>query len=208
MQNANEVAAAGWGTIATLPLIGMLLTYMVNDEDPPLERRAKSLAALIGMLAATLVGIAEWAFYTFGNSQSAAFFCLPSIVAAIGALYAATTRSYRVLGGGQVKEMTIQLPAAIEDETRKQQEAMRDRLRALPHFRETFEGDLISLITGDRVFWTTFKSEPCLAIALSGKVTISVCRFETLDRYVAVQTSIAQWLPVLPASFSAGEETA
>lgn len=207
MQETNEMVAAGWGTIATLPLLGMLLTYVANEDDPPVERRAKSLAALIGMLAATLVGTAEWAFFTYGNSHTAAFFCFPSIVAAMGALYAATTRSYRMLGGGQVKEMTIQLPLAIEDETRKHQEAMRDRLRALPHFRETLEGELISLLTGDRVFWTTYRNEPCLAIALSGKLTISVSRFETLDRYVAVQTSIAQWLPAPLARPFAGEET-
>jgi hypothetical protein len=199
MQETNELIAAGWGMIATLPLIAMLLTNVLSAGDPPVERRAKSLAVLIGMLAATLIGIAEWAFYTYGNSHRAAYFCFPSIVAAIWILCSGTARSYRVLGGRQVNEMTIQLPLAIEDETRKQQEAIRDRLSALPHFRETFEGDLVSLLTGDRVFWTTYGKEPCLAIELSGKLTLSVCRFETLDRYVAVQTSIAQGLPAQPA---------
>ena len=154
-----------------------------------------SLAAFIGVLAATLVGMGDWALYQYGNRLYAAYLYTPMLIVAVVTLYFCSVTSYRLLGGGQnERTMTIRVPETTDRELIEKQETMRDRLRALQHFQETREGDLLSLITGDRVFRTTFNDAPCLAITLSGGPTLTVCQFETLARYVVVQVSISSHL--------------
>jgi hypothetical protein len=98
-------------------------------------------------------------------------------------------------GNDKITIKLVKGPERIDAETREHQAAFRDKLKVLPHFQETFEEDLINLITGDCVFWSEYAGEPCLAIQISGKLTITVCRFETLRRYVSIQESIATHFP-------------
>lgn len=196
MQTTQEAAAILWGAVATLPLMAALLIRHVTADASPSEQRAKRLALTLSGLGATLIILLEVLCAVRGETQLAGFLLVPSAVVVAFILFAGTPRLYRALGGQGRSESGVPLPAAIESQTREHQEAMWQRLRELPHFRETLEGERISLLTGDRVFWSTYQREPCLAIELSAKTTISGCRYETLVRYVAVQTGSAQRLQV------------
>lgn len=194
MQITQEAAAILWGAVAMLPLMTALLIRHVTVDASPAEQRAKRWALTLSLLGATLVILLEGLCFVQGDPQVGYFLLVPSVLTVGLILFAGTSRLYRALGGQGDTDASVSLTTTIESQVREQQEGMWQRLRALPHFREMLEGELVSLLTGDRVFWSTYQREPCLAIELSTKTTISVCRFETLSRYVAVQTRIAQYL--------------
>lgn len=207
MQNIQEAAAILWGGVAMLPLLGGLLIRHVTTDESPIEQRAKRWALTLSVQGTVLIVLLEGLCFAQGNTQLAGFLLVPSMVAIGFLLFAGTPRLYRALGGLGRSESSTPLPAAIESQTREQQEGMWQRLRELSHFRETLDGELVSLLTGDRVFWSSYQREPCLAIQLSAKMTISVCRYETLVRYVAVQTRIAQSLQAMSDADSIPGET-
>lgn len=202
MQTTQEAAAILWGAVAMLPLMAALLIRHVTADASPADQRAKRWALTLSVSGTSLIVLLEVLCIMQGDPQVGYFLLAPSAVVVAFILFAGTPRLYRALGGQGRSESAVPLPAAMENQTRAYQEGMWQRLRELPHFRETLEGELISLLTGDRVFWSTYQREPCLAIDLSAKTTISGCRYETLVRYVAVQTGIAHWLQAAHESAS------
>lgn len=192
MQNQEVAVAILWGGITLLVFLGILLARRLTADDSPVEQKAKRSALLLSVLAASLILYFEVRGFIDGDPVIAGYLLIPSLFAVGVILIAGRSRLYRALGGRS--SLTIELPAAKANEIRDQHEAMWNCLRQLPHFRESLHGELISLLTGDRVFWSTYQRAPCLAIELSAKTTISVYRYETLARYVQIQTRLARAL--------------
>lgn len=192
MQNEEVAIAILSGAVSVLVVLGILLARRLTADDSPVEQNAKRSALLISVLASSLILYFVARGFIDGDPVIAGFLFFPSMFVVGLILFAGRSRLYRALGGRS--SLTIKLPAAQSSEIRDQHEAMWNRLRQLPHFRESLQGELISLLTGDRVFWSTYQHEPCLAIQLSAKTTITVYRKETLARYVQVQTRLAQAL--------------
>lgn len=192
MQNDAAAAAIVWGAFAVLVFVCVLVARRVTTDDSPVEQKAKRGALLISVLGASLILFLEAMCFVQGDPVIAGFLVFPSMLAVGVILFAGRLRLYRALGGRS--SLTVKLPAANLNEIRDKHEEMWNRLRQLSHFRETLDGQLISLLTGDRVFWSTNQREPCLAIELSAKTTITVYRFETLARYVQIQTRLSRVL--------------
>lgn len=192
MQNQEVAVAILGGAITLLVFLGILLARRLTADDSPVEQKAKRSALLLSVLAASLILYFEVRGFIDGDPVIAGYLLIPSLFAVGVILIAGRSRLYRALGGRS--SLTVKLPAADSNEIRDQHEAMWNRLRQLPHFRESLQGELISLLTGDRVFWSTYHRDPCLAIALSAKTTITVYRYETLARYVQIQTQLARAL--------------
>lgn len=195
MQNQEVAVAILWGGITLLVFLGILLARRLTADDSPVEQKAKRRALLLSVLAASLILYFEVRGFIDGDPVIAGYLLIPSLFAVGVILIAGRSRLYRALGGRS--SLTVKLPAADSNEIRDQHEAMWNRLRQLPHFRESLQGELISLLTGDRVFWSTYQRDPCLAIELSAKTTITVYRYETLVRYVQIQTRLAQVLELM-----------
>ncbi len=192
MQNDDVATAILWGGAALLVFMGVLLAHRLTADDSAAEQYAKRRALLITVLGASLILFLEALCFVYGDPVIAGYLLFPSLFAVGAILFAGTSRLYRALGGRS--SMTIALPAANSNEIRKQHEEMWNRLRQLPHFRESLQGELFSLLTGDRVFWSTYQREPCLMIQLAAKTTITVYRYETLVRYVQIQSQLARFL--------------
>lgn len=192
MQNDAAAAAIVWGAVAVLVLVCVFVSRRLTADDSPVEQKAKRGALLISVLGASLILFLEAMCFFQGDPVIAGFLVFPSMLAVGVILFAGRLRLYRALGGRL--SLTVKLPAANSNEIRDKHEEMWNRLRQLSHFRETLDGQLISLLTGDRVFWSTNQREPCLAIELSAKTTITVYRFETLARYVQIQTRLSRVL--------------
>ncbi len=192
MQNDHAAAAILWGGATVLVFLGVLLARRLTADESPVEQNAKRGALLISVLGASLILFLEAMCFVRGDPVIAGFLLFPCMFAVGVSLFAGMPRLYRALGGRS--SLTITLPAANSNEIRDKHEEMWNRLRQLPHFRESLQGELISLLTGDRVFWSTYQREPCLAIQLSAKTTITVYRYETLARYVLIQSQLARFL--------------
>lgn len=192
MQNREVAVAILWGGVTLLVFLSILLARRFTADDSPVEQKAKRGALLLSLLAASLILYLEARGFIDGDPVIAGYLLIPSLFAIAAILIVGRSRLYRALGGRS--SLTVQLPAANANEIRDRHEAMWNRLRQLPHFRESLQGELISLLTGDRVFWSTYQRDPCLAIALSAKTTITVYRYETLARYVQIQTQLARAL--------------
>lgn len=192
MQNDEVAVAILWGGITLLVFLGVPLARRLTADDSPVEQKAKRGALLLSVLAASLILYFEARGFIDGDPVIAGYLLFPSMFVVALILFAGRSRLYRALGGRS--SLTVKLPAANSNEIRDQHEAMWNRLRQLPHFRESLQGELISLLTGDRVFWSTYQRDPCLAIELSAKTTITVYRYETLARYVQIQTRLARAL--------------
>lgn len=185
MENAQHIAAA-WESIASLPFIAALLGGVVSADKPLPERRATVVSAFVGVLAGIVVGLGDWLLYQYGNPLFAVYLYMPSLVVALIAMYGGSVLSYRWLAGDpSVRTMTIPVPMPLDAGLLEKQETLRNRLRTLPHFQETLEGDLISLINGDRVFRCTYHAEPCLAVSMAARQTLMMIRLATLEGYVA-----------------------
>lgn len=210
MFEITETQAFNLGFAATLIIVGIQLVGRLTRDISLGKQRAKRHAIATSSAAVLAIGTVVWGIYISVDPRMAVFLVFPAIALSFYILLVLTEKLYHFYGGPledqeqstQPAKLSIStqsgcLPARIDSQTREQQVALLDKLRTLPHFQSTFEGDLISLITGDRVYWSKYAGEPCLAIEMSGGFTITVCRFETLTRYVSIQERIATYLPPL-----------
>lgn len=199
MFNITETQAFNLGFAATLTIVVMQVVGRLTRDISPSNQRAKRLAIATNSAAVLIIGTLIGCVSAFLDIRLAGFLVFPSIALTLYILLVQTGNLYRFYGGqpdiSETSSKLSKMPISIEAQTREQQAGLWEKLKALPHFQHTFEGDLFSLITGDRVFWSEYAGETCLAIELSGRFTITVCRFETLWRYVLIQERIAMHLP-------------
>jgi hypothetical protein len=225
MLNITEVLAFALGVIGTMIIALILLIGLLTRDHSPAKQRAQRLAIVTSSAAVLVIGISDGLIYAFVDTRLGSFLVVPYLAIAGYLLLVGTAKLNRIYSArltseeesidrNLVRDMNdafikriellendkptiklVKVPERIDAQTREHQAAFRDKLKALPQFQETFEEDLINLITGDRVFWSDYAGEPCLAIQVSGKLTINVCRFETLRRYVSIQESLATHFP-------------
>ena len=204
MFDITETQAFNLGFAATLIIVGIQLVGRLTRDISLGKQRAKRHAIATSSAAVLAIGTVVWGIYISVDPRLAVFLVFPAIALTFYILLVLTEKLYHFYGGkSKLQEDSTQpaksslspqpayLPASIDAQTREQQAAFWNRLGVLPHFQSTFEGDLISMITGDRVYWSKYAGEPCLAIEMSECLTITVCRFETLTRYVSIQENIA-----------------
>lgn len=199
MNTNAELQAMAWGSLVPLAILTLIAIRRLTESKSTIEQRAKRLAVLVGFLLASIVIALEWHCYVDVDAQIASFLAFPTVMVVAAIMLILVPRVYRVFGGqGRANAETSDRShpsMQLEPETRRHQETMRARLAALPQFRETVDGTLLSLLTGDQVYWDTYAGEPCLIIEFSNRIQIAACRWETLLRYVSIQTQIGCYLP-------------
>lgn len=200
MFDITETQAFNLGLAATLIMVLIQLVVSLTRDISLGNQCAKRRAFATSSAAVLAIGTIVWGIYISVDPRLAVFLVFPAIALSLYILLVLTEKLYHFYGGKSepqedssqpAKSSLNPQPASIDAQTREQQAAFWDRLVVLPHFQSTFEGDLISMITGDRVYWSKYAGEPCLAIEMSECLTITVCRFETLTRYVSIQENIA-----------------
>ncbi|AXS80154.1 hypothetical protein [Dechloromonas sp. HYN0024] len=197
MFNITEEQALALGVIGTLAVALIVLISLVTKDNSPAKQRAQRLAIATRSAATLLIGTAVGLIYVFIDTHLASFLVFPFLAIAGYLHLVGTAMLYRfystritsveksgdrnlvrdlihafikdaeIPGNDKITIKLVKGPERIDAETREHQAAFRDKLKALPHFQETFEEDLINLITGDRVFWSEYAGEPCLAIQVS-----------------------------------------
>ncbi|WP_341744091.1 hypothetical protein [Azonexus hydrophilus] len=186
--------AFSWGILFALAAVLFLLVRALTEYEDAVNRAAKRRAFVSSVAAVALMVGGNWLVYDHFSRSFASFMVFPLVLIAGGFLLLGTPWFYRKYGG-RVKPQPAEFPAiGVEYATREQQGKLWDELHALPHFVETVNGDLISLATGDRVYWTSCNAEICLAIEFKPGNAITVARYQTLQGYVRVQRNIAQCL--------------
>lgn len=197
MENINFNYEIVSGAIACLVILIPLLLWFATQDESAYVQGAKRLALLASTLLAGFVILAEIAFFNFGNPRLASYGIVPALLLVFSILLLGTPRFYRIFGGlGRLGQSNgCQTSVVIDEDMQRVQSEMWQRLRQLPHFRETLAGnELISLVTGDRVFWLENQNPPCIAIEFASRTTISVARIEALSAYLDVQGGIAKHL--------------
>lgn len=201
--NFLESQAFAYGVLFSLAVVLFLLARMATEDPFPINQRAKRLALIGGLLGVLLMAAANEIIYLCLSQQLASFFVFPVFIGGCVWLLLGTPLLYRYFGGLPRPKQTEGPVIGIENETRRRQEKLWEKLRSMHHFREMLNGDLVSLVTGDRIYWTTCAGDPCLAVEVASATSLVVSRVETLVRYVEVQGNIAQLL--LNAAASNGE---
>ena len=192
--NILDEKAFSYGVLFALAVMLFLLARAVTEDDDTANQRARRRSLASSLAGVMLLAGGNWLVYDFFSRAFASFLIFPLVLLSAGWLLFSMPWLYRVFGG-QFKPLQTEAPVVgLENATREQQGKLWEKLRSLHHFRETLEGDLISLVTGDRVYWTRCHSEVCLAIEFKPGQAITVVRYETLSGYVQVQSSIAQCL--------------
>lgn len=199
MVEITETNAFLAGCLAVLFVMLVVLGYMATQDDIAANQRAKRLSVAISAAVTFAIAGVVIASYLWGDRIFASFVTVPAVMSGLAVLLLWTPKLYRFYGGTTRPAKTNQqpqdsLPKQIDPETRQHQAEIRNALIGLPHFRETCEGDVISLITGDRIFWARYNGEPCLAIEWSGQNEVICIRFETLRRYLDIQRRISSLL--------------
>jgi len=198
MVDITETTALVSGSLTVLFVMLVLLVCIATQDDIVVNQRAKRLAIATSSAVTFAIAGAVIATFLWGDRIFASFVTMPAVMSGLAVLLLWTPKLYRFYGGTARPAKQTQpqdsLPEHIDPETREQQAEIRNALIALPHFRETYEGDVFSLITGDRVFWSHYNGEPSLVIEWSGKTKVNCIRFDTLKRYVEIQQRIADHL--------------
>ncbi|NHC08367.1 hypothetical protein [Azonexus fungiphilus] len=189
-----DMQAFSWGILFTLAVVLFMLVRALTEDEDAVNQRAKRRAFIVSLAVVAVMVGGNWLVYAYLSRPFASFMVFPLVFIAAAFLLLGTPRLYRA-HGGRVKPRRMEFPSiGVEHATREQQVKLWDELRSLPHFGETVNGDLISLLTGDRVYWTSCSGEVCLAIAFKHGNAITVIRYQTLYGYVQVQRNIAQCL--------------
>lgn len=190
------------GAVASLVLmLGMLIRFATQDDSPE-KQRAKRLALFVGVGVALGVGLLEVGFFNYGNARYASYVVVPVLFAVMAILGLGVPYLYRVLRKGKELEVAVSsfsLPKSIDGDVRLRQQAVWQELREMSHMQETLEGELFSLVTGERIYWSSYRDEPCLAIEFSPQSAVSLVRFETLRKYAMVQSRIERLLAMAQA---------
>lgn len=197
MWNDADSTAMAWGLLLTVLMVIVAMIWVVTDDDPPTERRAVRVGIVAGIVSAGLVVVCEVTLYYSVYQTIGAFTMVPSIAFALLALWFVGRAVYFRLGGGQEVEKSQSIPIEVEQETLEKQGDIWCHLRELPHFRETLGGQLINLAAGDRVYWADFNGQKCIEIKLAGATVITGSRYETLSKYLAVQSGMAKMLGLM-----------
>jgi len=180
------------GLILTMTVLFWIFVWILTGDCEPVERRAWRYAIAASILSVAVVAGGEWFLYAKVDQTIGAFMLTPSFLLGVLALWFGGRGVYLALGGGQ--EQPTRAKFAIETATQDGQGEIWCQLRALPHFRETLEGDLVNLATGDWVSWTDYHDQKVIEIKFGNKRTLLCARFETLTKYLAVQRGMARWL--------------
>uniref|UniRef100_Q47GF5 Uncharacterized protein n=1 Tax=Dechloromonas aromatica (strain RCB) TaxID=159087 RepID=Q47GF5_DECAR len=189
-----ESQAFAYGVLFSLAIVLFFLARMATEDVIPINQRAKRLALIGGLMGVLLMATANVMIYVRVSQQLASFIVFPMVIGGCVWLMLGMPWLYRYFGGLPRTEQTEGPLIGIENETRRQQAKLWEKLRSMHHFREMLNGDLISLVTGDRIYWTTSGGVPCLAIEVASSTSLVVSRVETLVRYVEVQGNVAQLL--------------
>jgi len=206
MVDITETTALVSGSLTVLFVMLVLLVRIATQDDIVVNQRAKRLAIATSSAVTFAIAGAVIASFLWGDRIFASFVTMPAVMSGLAVLLLWTPILYRFYGGTARPAKQTQpqdgLPEHIDPETRDQQAEIRNALIALPHFRETCEGDVISLITGERVFWSRYNGEPCLAIEWSGTNEVICIRIETLKRYLDIQERISSHLIHEPSNIN------
>lgn len=186
--------AFSYGVLFALVVVLFLLVRALTEDVDAANQRAKRRSLVTSAVAVMLLVGGNWLVYVYLSRTLASFLVLPLVLASGTWLLFGTPWLYQVFGGLPKPLRTDSHATRVENALREEQGKFWEELRSLPHFRETLEGDLISLVTGDRVYWTKCHSAVCLAIEFKPGQAVAVVRYETLSRYIQVQSGIAQWL--------------
>ncbi len=189
-----ESQAFAYGVLFSLAIALFFLAHMSTEDAIPINQRAKRFAVIGGFLGVLLMAAANVMIYTCISQQLASFILFPSIMGGCVWLLLGMPWLYRYVGGLPRFEQAEGPVIGIENETRQQQAKLWEKLRSMHHFREMLNGSLVSLVTGDRIYWMTWAGTPCLAIEFAGSTSLVISRVETLLKYVEVQGNIAQLL--------------
>lgn len=192
MQNQNE--AFLYGVLLTLLAVAAFALWFVTNFYTPSKRLAIRVALPAGAVGAVGVGLGEWRLYEV-DPIAGAFLLMPAAALVILAFVFGTWWIYVLAGGRRdAAELKPDQEAVVEPATRESQGGIWCELRELPHILETLDGDLISLATGDLVYWIEYKAEKCIEIKLAGKTIITAIRHQTLKKYLEVQRGVARSL--------------
>jgi len=192
--NLFDTQAFSAGILFSLAVMLCLLLRAVTQDDHPVIQRANRLALAGGLLGIVMLAAVNGVIYRYISRPLASFMLFPLILVSGAWLLLGMPRLHRYFAGKPQPKPSVGPEVGVEHATRQQQRELWNELRAMHHFRETLNGELISLATGDRVYWTTSAAEPCLAVAFNSSSTLVVSRHETLVKYVAVQSNIARAL--------------
>ena len=182
------------GALATLGGMAVWAVSMLTADFTPVERKARRFATLSACLAVGAVAIFEWGIYRYVSEVAAMFLIAPCLPMAALAAWFGAQAAYRMFGGGQVEEVPESPKVYVERETLERQGDIWCSLRELPHFRETLSGQLINLVSGDRLYWTEVDGKKCIEIKLAGRTRLTGSRYETMTKYLAVQRGLANAL--------------
>lgn len=182
------------GILFSLAVMLCLLLRAVTQDDHPATQRANRLALAGGLLGIVMLAAVNGVVYRYISRLLASFMLFPLILASGAWLLLGMPRLHRYFAGKPRSKPSLGPEVGVENATRQQQREVWEQLRAMHHFRETLKGELISLATGDRVYWTTSATEPSLAVAFNSSSTLVVSHHETLVKYVDVQSNIARAL--------------
>lgn len=189
---AREAFTAG--ILFSLAVMLCLLLRVVTRDDHPVIQRANRLALAGGLLGIVMLAAVNGVIYRYISRPLASFMLFPLILVSGAWLLLGMPRLHRYFAGKPRSKPSLGPEVGVENATRQQQREVWEQLRAMHHFRETLKGELISLATGDRVYWTTSATEPSLAVAFNSSSTLVVSHHETLVKYVDVQSNIARAL--------------
>lgn len=192
--NLFDTQAFTAGILFSLVVMLCLLLHAVTRDDHPVIQRANRLALAGGLLGIVMLAAVNGLLYRYISRPLASFMLFPLILVSGAWLLLGMPRLHRYFAGKPQPKPSVGPEVGVEHATRQQQRGLWEELRAMHHFRETLNGELISLATGDRVYWTTSAAEPCLAVAFNSSSTLVVSRHETLVKYVDVQSNIARAL--------------
>lgn len=176
----------GYGALVALVVVLAFVFFAI------VETAAARWAALAGVLGAAAVGGVEWSLFSI-NRSVAEFALVPSVLLGFVAMYWSARGVYRrlsVIPPGATQEGD-EAEIKVEAETLERQGEVWNELRSLPQFRETLRGDLINLASGDLLTWADVDGARCVEIRLAGTTVLVASRFETLQKYHAVQQAIA-----------------
>lgn len=197
MGNDTHSMAMVWGLLVTVLMLIAAIVWIATDDNPPTERRALRVGIISGIVSAALVVLCELTLYYSVYQIIGAFMIVPSIAFALLVLWFVGRTVYFGIGGGQEVEKPQSTLIEIEQETLENQGNIWCRLRELPHFRETLGGQLINMATGDRLYWIDLNEQKCIEIKLAGATVIIGSRYETLTKYLAVQTGLSKMLGLI-----------
>lgn len=177
------------GLLVSLAIVVASLVWTATSNNNPVEQRATRLGVLAGLISAATVACMDMAIFFLIDRWVGAFLAAPGFLIGVVSIWIIGRAVYRATGGGQTAESASSPPAA-EPEVIERQGDIWCQLRDMAHFLETTDGNLINLVTGDCLAWTTYRGQKCIEFKLAGTTPLIGARQVTLDKYLSVQVGI------------------